>query len=335
MSNRGHSIAVIGAGSWGTALAMRLGLNGCDVRLWGRDVAAMQQMQETRENQRYLPGCILPDTITCHADLAAAIDGANDWLLVVPSKAFDETLSCLQKLAQGRFPRIAWASKGLDPNTHRFLDEVVKRYFPDVPMAVLSGPSFAAEVAQSCPTAVVVAGTEGGWLKDLSDCFNADRFRVYENHDMAGVELCGALKNILAIAAGISDGMGLGSNARAALLTRGMAEMRRLATFFDADPDTLMGLAGFGDLLLTAMDDRSRNRRFGLALGKGQSVDDAKGGIDQVIEGMVACEIVYRLAQAQSLSLPIIEQVYAICYESRSPQDALAQLMSREPGSEV
>lgn len=335
MSVRGHSIAVIGAGSWGTALAVRLALNGCDVRLWGRDEASMQRLQETRENKRYLPDCTLPDNITCCSDLSVAIDGADDWLLVVPSKAFDDTLQQLQHLRGGRFSRIAWASKGLDPSTHRFLDEVVKRYFPDAPMAVLSGPSFAAEVALSCPTAVVVAGTDSAWVQQLIDCFHADRFRVYENHDMVGVELCGALKNVLAIAAGIADGMGLGSNARAALLTRGMAEMRRLATYFGADSDTLMGLAGFGDLMLTAMDDRSRNRRFGLALGKGQSLDEAKGGIDQVIEGMVACEIIYQLAQAQSLSLPITEQVYAICYESRSSQDALTQLMSREPGSEV
>ncbi len=328
-------IAVIGAGSWGTALSISLAKNGVSVRLWGRNKDLMQHMQAERENTRYLPACPLPSQIHCFHDLAEATDGVDDWLLVVPSSAFSDTLEQLQSLHPDKTPRISWASKGLDPVSQRFLDETVKRYFPKSPLAVLSGPSFAIEVAQSCPTAVVVAGTESSWVQDLIALFHADRFRVYENTDMIGVELCAALKNVLAIAAGISDGMQLGSNARAALLTRGMVEMRRLAAYFGAKPETLMGLAGLGDLMLTAMDDRSRNRRFGLALGRGQSVEEARGGIDQVVEGMVACRIVHDIMQAQSLSLPITEQVYAICYESRSPAEALNFLMNREPGKEA
>ncbi len=326
-------IAVLGAGSWGTALAYRLAQNGLHVRLWGRHSEHMLALADSRENKRYLPGCILPESMTFYSDLSAAVDGISDILLVTPSHAFSEMLQALSPLLSQ--PRIAWASKGFDPETHGLLDGAVKKVFPNCVMAVLSGPSLAAEVGANLPTAVAVASNDAAFADDLVAAFHADTFRVYRNDDMTGVELCSALKNVLAIAAGIADGMGLGANARSALITRGLVEMRRLCACFSAQESTLMGLAGLGDLLLTATDDRSRNRRFGLAIGAGSSIDAAKGGIDQVIEGMQACFHLHKIILREGLDMPITSEVYAILYEGRQPEEALSRLLWRQAKVEL
>lgn len=324
------SVVMLGAGSWGTALAWRLATNGVAVRLWGRDPEQMCLMQESRENQRYLPGAMFPDSLQCFSDLGEALHGVTDWIIAVPSHAFANFLQQLQPFVTSSV-RIAWVTKGLDQAHHRPLHETVASAFPGVSMAALSGPSLAAEVAQGLPTAISVAGNDDSFNQALAQYFHAAEFRVYQNPDLIGVELCAALKNVLAIGAGIGDGLGLGANARAALITRGLVEMRRLCAALGGQAETLSGLAGLGDLLLTATDDRSRNRRFGLALGRGQSSEEALAEIGQVVEGQANCLHAYKLASSLGVSAPITEQVYRVVHEGLAPAEAVRELMQRDP----
>ncbi len=328
------TIAVLGAGAWGSALAIQLARAGSTVRLWTHNASTAEQMQATR-SIRQLPNAILPNAITVTADLAHAIHIVDGVLVAVPSHAFSGLLTQLIALSeQDALPeQFAWATKGFDPVHHQLLHQRVTLGLPKVMGTVLSGPTFASEVAQGLPTAMVAASSNTGAADWWATRLHGSTFRVYTNSDVLGVEIGGALKNIMAIAAGISDGLGFGANARAALVSRALAEVMRLGICLGAKPDTFMGLTGLGDLVLTCTDNQSRNRRFGLALAAGQSVDDAQLSIGTV-EGISAVKSVLVLAKHHHLDMPIAQAVYAVINGKIAPTEAVAQLLSRTPKAE-
>lgn len=327
-------IAVIGAGSWGTALALLLARNGIPTRLWGNEPDQQSIMQQQRRNARYLPDHPFPDCLTVPTTLPEAVAEVRDICLVVPSHAFRAVCEELRPLVADDV-RLVWGTKGLDPKKKCVLSEVVAEVFgSQQAMAVLAGPSFAKEVADQKPTAVSMAGNDAAFVQNCVDYFHSDRFRIYVNQDLVGVQLCGALKNILAIAVGIADGLQLGANTRSALITRGLAEMARFNEALGGDRLTLMSLAGVGDLVLTATDDQSRNRRFGLAIGQGHRLADAKQAIGQEIEGATNTRQVFQLAQELQVDMPITRQVYAILHQGASPQQVVAELLERAPKQE-
>lgn len=331
---RADSIAILGAGSWGTALALTAWRNGNRVVLWGHDRAHMAAMAASRRNSRYLPDTELPGSLEITADLEVAVTGTDLLLLVVPSHAFRHTLERLRPLLGSTKP-VAWATKGLDPDSGGLLHQCVAQTLAaPVPMAVLSGPTFAREVAAGLPTAITLAANSRGVAERLARVFHSSSFRVYTGTDMIGVQLGGALKNVLAIAAGVSDGLGYGANARVALVTRGLAEMMRLGMALGGQRETLMGLAGVGDLVLTCTDNQSRNRRLGLALGAGRHLAEALAGIGQEVEGVAAAREVHRLAGRHGVEMPIAEQVYQVLYAGMAPEDAVRNLLRREPKAE-
>ena len=301
-------IAVIGAGSWGCALAMLMARNGSPVRLWDIDAQTIQAMQTTGFNNRYLPNVPLPEKLKCFEQIEAALTGVDDVMLVVPSHAFADVLTKLNPLFTGDV-RLAWATKGLQPQTGRFLEDVALDIIgTQYPLAALAGPTFALEVAKGLPSAIAVVSHHEQFARDLSQRLSNPHFKVTLGDDLKGVQLCGAVKNVLAIATGLCDGIGFGANARCALLTRGLAEMTRLGLALGAKQETFMGLAGLGDLVLTCTDNQSRNRRLGLALGEGQSIQEAIEKIGQVVEGVGNAQEVLRLAQQYQIDMPIIEQ---------------------------
>lgn len=323
-------MTVLGAGSWGTALAAQFARAGRPVRLWGRDRGQLDAIGREGENRRYLPGIRLPRGIAVEPDLEAALSGARDILLAVPSRALRETLARLEPLMRGD-ERIAWATKGFELETGKLPHEVVGEVLgTGHSLAVLSGPTFAREVAEGLPTALTIASNDEQFAGDLARDLSGDSFRAYTSSDIVGVEVGGAVKNVLAIGAGLSDGLGFGANARIALINRGLAEMIRLGVALGARQDTLVGLAGMGDLVLTCTDDQSRNRRFGLALAAGRTIAEAEAGIGQVVEGVRAAKAVHQVAQRLGVEMPICEQVYRILYEGVSPREAVSRLMSRE-----
>ncbi|HET6655243.1 MAG TPA: NAD(P)H-dependent glycerol-3-phosphate dehydrogenase, partial [Gammaproteobacteria bacterium] len=284
--------AVLGAGAWGTALACQLGRNGIDVRLWGRDAAQIDAMRRTGRNARYLPDVSLPSNLRPESSLDAAVADAGDILVAVPSDAFRTTLTAL-KDAGAPTGRVVWATKGLELDTGKLLHDVTAEVLgADTVTGVISGPSFAREVGLGLPTAVTAASADDAFAASLVDALHGDNFRVYTSDDMIGVEIGGAVKNVIAIAAGIADGLAFGANARAGLITRGLAEIMRLGAALGARPDTLMGLSGLGDLVLTCTGDLSRNRRLGLALAAGQSRPEAVASIGQAVEGIGAAQAV-------------------------------------------
>ncbi|HLU07104.1 MAG TPA: NAD(P)H-dependent glycerol-3-phosphate dehydrogenase [Woeseiaceae bacterium] len=322
-------LAVVGAGSWGTALAVQFARNGRAVRLWGRDSDAMAELASDRENRRYLPEVTFPESLVPCADLGTCLDGATDILIAVPSDGFRETLTRIQPLLKGD-ERICWATKGFEVASGKLPHQVVAEFIgPDRPMAVLSGPTFAAEVGQGLPTALTIAANDETFANDLAEALSGANFRAYTSADIVGVEVGGAVKNVLAIGAGISDGLGFGANTRIALINRGLAEMTRLGVALGAKPDTFTGLAGMGDLLLTCTDNLSRNRRMGLALARGQSVEEAQADIQQVVEGVPAAKAVHQVADRLGVEMPISQQIYRILYEGKEPRAAVDALMGR------
>ncbi|WIH05227.1 NAD(P)-dependent glycerol-3-phosphate dehydrogenase [Xanthomonas translucens pv. graminis] len=324
-----NKIAVLGAGSWGTALAALLARHGFPTVLWGRDAAVAEAIQQRHENPRYLPQIPLPAALQATTDLAVAVHGADWILVVVPSHAFTETL---HQLAPLRPPQagVAWATKGFEPGSGRFLHEVAQQILgEDVPLAVVTGPSFAKEVALDLPTAVTVHG-DAAFAQQVADAMHGPTFRAYTGDDMVGAELGGAMKNVLAVATGVADGMELGLNARAGLITRGLNEMLRLAAAIGGKPETLMGLAGLGDLVLTCTGDLSRNRRLGLALGRGQTLHDAVRAIGQVVESVQTADEVMRQAERHGIDLPISNAVRAVLHGAMTPAAGLQQLLARE-----
>ncbi len=327
-------ITVLGAGSWGTALALSLANNQQQVKLWGHDRAVLATLERERENARYLPGITFPDTLQVEPDLAQALTHANDVLVVVPSHAFRKVLQQLAPHWRSDL-RLVWATKGLDPHTHQLLHAVVQEVLGEgVKMAVLSGPNFAKEVAAGLPTATTLACVDKAFAADLVARLHSQSLRVYTSNDMIGVQLGGAVKNVLAIATGIADGLGCGANARAALITRGLSEIMRLGLALGGKQETFMGLAGLGDLVLTCTDNQSRNRRFGLALGQGKSAQQAEKEIGQVVEGKDNAAQVFELAQQHKIDMPIVEQVFRVLHQGISPQNAVTNLMARAPKAE-
>ena len=327
--------AVLGAGSWGTALAMQLMRIGNAVVLWDWDRDHIEAIGRAGRNERFLPDYPLSDELETEADLETAVRAADEILIVVPSHAF---AGLLRQIAPWLRPGqgIAWACKGLDPGTGRFLHEPAEELFGrERPLAVVIGPSFATEVAANLPTAVTVAGTSPAFCKRIASALHGCNFRAYTSDDIVGAELGGSVKNVLAVATGICDGMALGNNARAALITRGLAEMMRLGRALGAKPQTLTGLTGVGDLVLTCTGDLSRNRRLGLALGAGKTVDEAVAEIGQVVEGVKTAAEIWRLAGRLGVDMPISEQVYGIIHEGRDPNESVRELLAREPKSET
>ncbi len=320
---------MLGAGSWGTALALQFARSGRQVRLWGRNANDLAKLARDRENRRYLPGAPFPDNLIVEPDLTVCVRGAADVLVSVPSHALREVLERI-RAALDAHARVCWATKGFELDTGRLPHQVVEEVLGSAhPLAVLSGPTFASEVGAGLPTALTVASNDDAYAADLARGLSGANFRAYTSSDIIGVEVGGAVKNVLAIGAGISDGLGFGANTRIALINRGLIEMTRLGVALGAKQETFMGLAGMGDLVLTCTDDQSRNRRMGLALARGMSVEEAKEEIQQVVEGVLAAKAVREVARQTGVEMPICEEIYRILYEGASPREAVGALMSR------
>ena len=322
-------VAVLGAGSWGTALAVLLARNGVPTTLWGRSPQAVVDMAMARANTRYLPEMPFPDGLALTAAIEPCVRDAAIVLVSVPSHAFRELLDTIAPWVAPEAGN-AWATKGFDPGSGHFLHELVAERLPQHPAAVITGPSFAREVAQGLPTALTVHSADADFAQRVATLLHAPNFRAYTGTDVLGAELGGAMKNVLAVATGVADGMQLGLNARAGLITRGMNEILRLGTALGARPETLMGLAGLGDLVLTCTGDLSRNRRLGIALGRGVPLPQAVAEIGQVVESIVTVDEVVRLARRVDIELPIAEQVQRVLHEEITPVEGLQILMARE-----
>ncbi len=325
-------IGVIGTGSWGTALAAALAYKADgEICIWGREPEVVQEITQQHTNNQYLSGIALPHNLRAVSDLAQMIANVRDILLVVPSNAFSDVLEQIKPHITSRH-RLVWATKGLDAKTGKFLHQIVESMFtPQMHYAVLAGPSFAREVAQKMPTAVTIAVNDEQFGKDLQQYFHSDTFRVYLSDDVIGAQVGGVIKNILAVAAGLSDGLGFGANARAALITRGLAEMMRFGVAFGAKPETLQGLAGVGDVILTCTDNQSRNRRFGLALAADKDITAAQTEIGQIVEAVHNAAQVCKLAKSINIEMPIAQQVYNICNGDITPRQAVQNLLTRKP----
>ena len=325
-------VAVIGAGGWGTALAKLLSMAGHQVCLWVRQLALCEQIKRERENRPYLPGAPLPETIAYTTSFSEAARGVELFVLAVPSHAMRATAASLKPFLEGT-PLLVSVSKGVEEESLQTMSAVLIHVLGESrkgSLAVLSGPSFAAEVARGLPTAVTVAAYGAETAVRLQNVFVSSRFRVYTASDVTGVEVGGAVKNVIAIAAGVSDGLGCGYSARAALITRGLAEITRLAVRMGADQRTLSGLSGIGDLVLTCTSDLSRNRSLGVQLGKGEDITTILRGMKMVAEGVRTCRSVFALAQGLGVEMPIIEQVHALLYEKKPPHRVVADLLARE-----
>jgi len=323
------TVAVLGAGSWGTALAAVLARNGAAVTLWGRDPVAIAQMAVTRRNARYLAELELPRELGLSADLGASVRSARVVLVVTPSHAFGDLL---KRIAPdfAADAGLAWATKGFEISSGLLPHQVASEILGARPGAVLSGPTFAKEVGAGLPTAMTVASRDPAFAKALASRLSGPSFRAYMQTDIMGVEVGGAVKNVVAIGSGIADGMGFGANTRVALITRGLAEMMRLGVKLGAARETFMGLAGLGDLVLTCTDDQSRNRRLGLALGRGRSMQEAQHGIHQVVEGVLASQAVCAVAERLCVEMPICREVFRIVHEAKPVREAVQELMGRE-----
>jgi glycerol-3-phosphate dehydrogenase (NAD(P)+) len=327
-------MAVVGAGSWGTALAIQLARAGHPTYLWGRDGAQLQAMIRDRRNARYLPEAHFPDALRIEDDLGSALKNARDALVAVPSDGFRAVLQKLAPLLHAD-TRIAWATKGFEAGSGLLPHQVALDVFGKRPGAVLSGPTFAREVGAGLPTAMTVASRDEPFAMELALRLSGPSFRAYTQTDIMGVEVGGAVKNVIAIGSGIADGMGFGANTRVALITRGLAEMMRLGVQLGATRETFMGLAGLGDLVLTCTDDQSRNRRFGMALGRGATLSEAQSGIGQVVEGVPAALAVHAVAQRLAVDMPICREIHGVMHEGKSVRAAVQALMQREVRSET
>ncbi len=323
------SIVVLGAGSWGTALAVQLARANGTTALWGRDRALLHEMSANRVNQHYLPAVPFPDNLRIEADLAQAVAAHHDLLICVPSRAFRETIAAIGGLLRPE-SRVAWATKGFEQHSGKLPHEIAGELLGErIALAVLSGPTFAGEVAAGLPAAMTVAANNAAFAADLAARISSHSFRAYTSLDMVGVEVGGAVKNVLAIATGIADGLKFGANARIALINRGLAEMTRLGVSLGARAETFMGLSGMGDLVLTCTDNQSRNRRAGLLIAAGRTREEAAREIGFVCEGIYGARAVWQVAQRRGVDMPICQQVYRILYEGLSPQEAVMALMSR------
>lgn len=330
-----NSVCVLGAGSYGTALAFCLSRNGVKTVLWGRDKQQIELMTKERNNQKYLPDATFPKELSLESDLQKAIINSQDILVVVPSHAFSDTLQQAKEYFSPEH-RVVWATKGLEPETGRLLQDVaVEILGSDTPIAALSGPTFAKEMVAGLPTAISLSSTNENLAVEFANKLHCSKsFRVYRNDDFIGIQLGGAVKNVIAIGAGLSDGLGFGSNARTALITRGLTELTRLGVKMGAKQTTFMGMSGLGDLVLTCTDNQSRNRRFGLALGNGLGIQEAMTEIGQVVEGYRNTKEVHILSKRIGVEMPICEQVYEVLYNNKPAKEAALTLLARDQKSE-
>lgn len=319
-------ILIVGSGSWGTAVALHLAKHGHEVILWAHRSEHVHAMQQSGRNVDYLPDFPFPTNLTITADLVSTATQVDLTLIAVPSHAFYDILIQLPRSLTG----LAWLTKGLDPRTSDLLSHLVAQHFGhDFPMTVISGPSFAREVAQGLPTAIIVAGNNQNFIQTWQSALHHKYLRAYISSDLIGVQLCGTIKNILAIACGASDGLGYGSNAKAALITRGLDEMTRLGIAMGAQTETFYGLAGIGDLILTCTDNQSRNRRFGLYLGQGIDFEDAEKQIGQVVEGKGNALQIHTLSEKLGINLPICYAVYTVITKQKTIKEAAESLLLR------
>ncbi|AIW20262.1 NAD(P)H-dependent glycerol-3-phosphate dehydrogenase [Vibrio coralliilyticus] len=330
------AMTVLGAGSYGTSLAISLARNGANVVIWGHDPEHMARLQSDRANHEFLPDIDFPPSLIVESDLEKAVQASRDLLVVVPSHVFGIVLNNIKPHLRAD-SRICWATKGLEPETGRLLKDVaIEALGEGYSLAVLSGPTFAKELAMGMPTAISVASPDESFVSELQEKIHCSKtFRVYANSDFTGMQLGGAVKNVIAIGAGMSDGIGFGANARTALITRGLAEMTRLGAALGAQPETFMGMAGLGDLVLTCTDNQSRNRRFGLALGQGKDVDTAQDEIGQVVEGYRNTKEVWLLSQRMGVEMPIVDQIYQVLYQGKDAHMAAKDLLARDKKSEA
>ncbi len=320
------TISILGAGSWGTALAIQAARNGCRTMLWGHNPSHIACLSKDKKNNHYLPGLSFPTSLSVTDNLETAINFSNIILLSIPSHAFKNTLIQLKPFLNHK-TQIAWATKGFNTDDGLLLSQVVEQELSkQIHTAILSGPTFAEEVAKGLPTAITIASETPDFSRQLANLLHNQCFRTYTSQDIIGVQVGGAIKNVLAIAAGIADGLGFGANTRAALITRGLQEIIRLGIKLGGKPDTFMGLAGLGDLILTCTDDQSRNRRFGLALGKGENKEKTIKTIGQEIEGVSAARETYLLSLKHKIDMPITEQTYKVLYENLNPRTAVQNL---------
>ncbi|HWF20347.1 MAG TPA: NAD(P)H-dependent glycerol-3-phosphate dehydrogenase [Verrucomicrobiae bacterium] len=324
------NVTVLGAGAWGTALAKLLHKNGNTITLWGHDAQRLEEVRRTRCNERYLPGIELPRDWRIESDLARAIAGSDCVVAAVPSKAFREVSRHLAD-----FSGVAVSvTKGIEDETCLTMCGVLAQTAPKARVAALSGPTFALEVAHGMPTAIVAASNDAAVANQVQNLFHRTEFRVYTSTDLAGVELGGALKNVIAIAAGVCDGLGFGDNSKAALITRAMAEVRRLGVICNAQAETFSGLSGLGDLTATCFSKLSRNRGFGERLGRGEKLADVLGSMITVAEGYPTSRSAYQLARKQNASTPVIDEVYRMLYEGKNVAQGVRDLMSRDSKAE-
>lgn len=328
MRENARNVTVIGDGGWGTALALLLDYNGHRVRVWGAFPDYVREVAESRENRAFLPGVDLPERIQFVSDPEEAASDADIIVLAVPSEFYTEVLQRFKTIVPSRALLVS-VTKGLDRATHRRMSGIAESLLDHAPVAALSGPSFADEVARGIPTAVVIACSDMERARTLQNVFSNERFRAYTSADVVGTEIGGALKNVIAIAAGVCDGIGLGYNSKAALITRGLAEIQRLGCALGAAPATFSGLSGMGDLLLTCTGKLSRNRSVGERLGKGETLEEIKRSMDQIAEGVWNCVNARALAQDKNVEVPITDEVYGIVHNGKNPRDAVQSLLAR------
>lgn len=329
-----NKIMVLGGGSWGTALASLLAKNKEEVFFWVRNKEQFKSIKETRENKKYLPNIKIPDTVKVVNSYREAIDICNIVVLAIPSQNIRGLLVELKDYLSNS-TLVVNVSKGIEQKTLKTISEVCKEIIPNNPYIVLSGPSHAEEVGKDLPTTVVAASENKNYAKKIQEIFTSNTFRVYTNEDVKGVELGGSLKNVIAIASGISDGLGYGDNTKAALMNRGIIEISRLADKLGADKMTFLGLAGIGDLIVTCTSMHSRNRRAGILIGKGKSVEEAIKEVGMVVEGIYTTEAAFKLAKENNVEMPIVEELYKIIHEGKKAKESVDSLMTRDKKDEL
>jgi glycerol-3-phosphate dehydrogenase (NAD(P)+) len=327
-------ISIVGAGSWGTAIAILMANKGFNVKLWVRDKELIERINETRENAEYLPGAILPKNIVVASDMEYCCSGSESVIIAAPSHAMRDICSQMKDFTlKGQI--IVSLAKGIENDTLLRMSQVINEFMPENEVAVVSGPSHAEEVAKGIPTAVVASSKKRIVAEYIQDVFMTPMFRVYANPDIVGVELGGALKNIIALGAGIIDGLGLGDNTKAAVMTRGIVEMARLGESLGASRNTFAGLSGIGDLIVTCTSMHSRNRRAGIAIGQGKSLEEVLGGTRMVIEGVRTTKSAYQLAKKQGIEMPITQEIYNLLFNKADIRDSVMNLTTRTKTHEI
>ncbi len=327
-------VGIVGAGSWGTATGILLGNKGYEVKVWDRKIELINEINTSRENSRYLPGIKIPDNLTGVEDIKRAINNANVIVMAIPSHAVRGICKNLMDVINEDQVIISLA-KGIENGTYKRMSEIIEEFYPHNPIGILSGPSHAEEVSRNIPTTVTSSSKSKATAEYIQDLFITSEFRVYSNLDLIGVELGGAVKNVIALAAGISDGLGYGDNTKAALMTRGIAEIARLGVALGAQPMTFAGLAGIGDLIVTCTSMHSRNRRAGILIGEGKTVEEALNEVKMVVEGVNTTRSVYELTKKINIEMPITNELYKVLYEKKPAKDAVIELMLRDKKHEI